>query len=70
MWLMTTDGKAANIDPRGAIPFRMRGLPKKALRDQVTELESMRNAGINPQAAAVYGSMRKSQFVDSVSKIS
>ena len=68
--VMTKDGKAANIDPGGAILFRAQGLPKKPLSDAVTEFDSMRNASINPQAAAVYGSMTQSQLQASVNKIS
>ena len=68
--LMTKDGKAANIDPGGALLFRAQGLPKAPLTAAVTEIDSMRDKNKNPAAGMVYGSMTASQIAESVGKVS
>jgi HK97 family phage portal protein len=54
--LVTAQGKVLRVDNGGSLRFRAQGGKKSALQfgNVVTELESLRNAGINPAAAEVF----------------
>lgn len=61
-------GHAMRVDAGGSLMYRAQG-SKKAFGEHVTELDSMRDAKINPQAAAVFGKMSESDITASVAKV-
>lgn len=62
------DGKAHRVDAGGSLMYRAQG-GKKAFGEKVAEIDSLRDAGINPQAAAVFGSMSEADITASVAKV-
>lgn len=62
------NGKAVRIDAGGTLMYRAQGA-KKAFGDNVSELDSLRDASINPHAAAVFGKMSQADITASVAKI-
>jgi ADP-ribose pyrophosphatase YjhB (NUDIX family) len=59
-------GKAVNIDPGGALDYKAMGGKKGALfGTTVGELDTMRDASINPSAKSIYGPMTHSDMVKS-----
>ena len=63
-------GKAIRIDTGGSMLYRAQGAPKgKAWGNVVTEMESLRNKGINPQAARVFGNITETQLRASVERV-
>jgi len=53
--LLGADGKALRVDVGGSLLFRAQGGPKgAAFGENVTELDSLLDAGKNPQSAAVF----------------
>lgn len=68
--LLTKGGKALRVDTGGALRFRAQGSPKgKLFGDQVTELETLRSAAKNKQAASVFKTITDEQIVDSMEKV-
>ena len=67
------NGKAANIDPGGALLYRAQGAPKMDFGNEVTEFDSLRKpvqgVPVNHSAHAVYGSMTASQIAESAKKV-
>lgn len=63
-----SDGKAVRIDAGGSLHYRAQG-GKKAFGHTVTEIDSLRDPKINPQAAAVFGGMTKADITASVKKV-
>jgi ADP-ribose pyrophosphatase YjhB (NUDIX family) len=62
-------GKAVLVDPGGSMLYRAQGEPKGAkFKDNVAELDTMRDPLTNPQAAAVFGKMTQEQIVASMQK--
>lgn len=61
-------GNAMRVDAGGSLMFRAQG-GKKAFGEHVTELDSMRDAALSPQAAAVFGKMTKADITASVAKV-
>ena len=62
------DGKAVRVDAGGSLEYRAQG-GKKAFGNVVTEIESLRDPKINPQAAAVFGDMTTADITASVKKV-
>lgn len=62
------DGKAHRVDAGGSLMYRAQG-EKKAFGPHVGEIDSMRDPNINPQAAAVFGSMSEADITASVAKV-
>jgi hypothetical protein len=62
------DGKAVRVDAGGSLEYRAQG-GKKAFGNTVIELDSLRDASINPQAAAVFGKMTQADIAASASKV-
>lgn len=61
-------GHAVRVDAGGSLMYRAQG-GKKAFGDHVTELDSLRDAAINPQAASVFGKMTEADITASVAKV-
>ena len=62
------DGKAVRIDAGGSLEYRAQG-GKKAFGSHVVEIDSLRDAKINHQSAAVFGKMSTADVTASVSKV-
>jgi hypothetical protein len=68
--LHTSDGKKYTIDGGGSLLYRAQGTPKgKAFGDQVTELDTMRDKGMNPYAASVFGGTTDEQLRDGAKRL-
>jgi hypothetical protein len=64
------DGNPVRVDPGGALLFRAQGEPKGSLfGNEVSELDTLRDKNMNPQSAAIFGSMTDEQQKDSASKL-
>lgn len=64
---ITKNGNPFRLDTGGAMLYRAQGSPKgSAFGDKVTELDSLRNAGINPQAARVFGGISQTALINSM----
>jgi ADP-ribose pyrophosphatase YjhB (NUDIX family) len=62
-------GKTVMVDPGGSMLFRAQGgLKGDAFKSNVTELDTLRDATKNPQAAKVFGKMTQEQIVNSMQK--
>lgn len=61
-------GHAMRVDAGGSLMYRAQG-SKKAFGDTVTELDTLRDAKLNPQAAAVFGGMSQADITASVAKV-
>lgn len=61
-------GHAVRVDAGGSLMYRAQG-GKKAFGDHVTELDSLRDAAINPQAASVFSKMTEADITASVAKV-
>lgn len=62
------DGKAVRVDAGGSLQYRAQG-GKKVFGDNVIEIDSLRDPKLNPQAAAVFGSMTDADITASVAKV-
>lgn len=65
---LDASGHAMRIDAGGSLEYRAQG-SKKPFGDTVGEIQSMMDASINPQSAAVFGKMSKADISASVSKV-
>lgn len=63
-----SNGHAMRVDAGGSLMYRAQG-SKKAFGEHVTELDSLRDPKINPQAAAVFGKMSEADITASVAKV-
>lgn len=61
-------GKAMRVDAGGSLEYRAQG-GKKSFGNVVTELDSLRDAKINPQSAAVFGKLSNADITAGVSKV-
>jgi hypothetical protein len=61
-------GHAVRVDAGGSLMYRAQG-GKKAFGDNVTELDSLRDAKINPQSAAVFSNMTDADITASVARV-
>jgi ribosomal protein L35AE/L33A len=63
-------GNPVRVDPGGALLFRAMGKPKGSLfGNEVNELDTLRDPSMNPQSAAVFGSMTDEQQKESARKL-
>ena len=63
-------GNPVRVDPGGALLFRAMGKPKGSLfGNDVNELDTLRDPSMNPQSAAVFGSMTDEQQKESARKL-
>jgi hypothetical protein len=62
------NGKAMRVDAGGSLEYRAQG-GKKSFGNVVTELDSLRDAKINPQAAKVFGHLSQADITASVAKV-
>lgn len=62
------DGKAVRVDAGGSLEYRAQGA-KKPFGTKVDEIDTLRNAAINPQSAAVFGSMTDADIAASAAKV-
>lgn len=68
--LGTVGGIPTALDLGGALAFRARGAPKgDAFGTKVTEIDTMRDPSIAPDAARLFGSMTDEQLRESAAKI-
>ncbi len=64
------DGKVTTLDVGGSLRYRAQGGPKgKAFGPKVTELETMRNPSMSPDAARLYGKMTDAELADAAAKV-
>ena len=64
------DGNPVRVDPGGALLFRAMGKPKGSLfGNEVNELDTLRDPNMNPQSAAIFGSMTDEQQKESARKL-
>lgn len=68
--LMVNGTRALRVDTGGAMLFRAQGAAKSAaFGDIVTELDTLRDAAVNPQAANVFGKLSKAEIKASVARV-
>jgi len=68
--LLIKNGRAWRVDTGGALAFRAQGgLKGAAFGDIVSELQTLRDVKINPQAAAVFGHLTEPQIKASVARV-
>jgi hypothetical protein len=59
------EGRPWRIDAGGALLYRAQGSPKGAnFGTNVGEIQSLRNSGLNPNAAKVFGGLSKNEMVE------
>lgn len=64
------DGKPVTLDVGGSLRFRAQGGPKgAAFGPKVSEIDTMRNASMSPDAARLYGKMSDEELRDSVQRV-
>jgi hypothetical protein len=61
-------GKAMRVDAGGSLQYRAQG-GKKDFGSVVTEIDSLRDPKINPQAAAVFGKLSQADITAGVAKV-
>lgn len=62
------DGKAVRVDAGGSLEYRAQG-SKKPFGAKVEEIDTLRDAKVNQQAASVFGSMTNADISASVAKV-
>jgi hypothetical protein len=69
--LISPSGRVVRIDQGGALLYRAQGAPKAAgeFGDTVPEIDTMRSASSNAQAAAVFGGMTGEEIAESIAPI-
>lgn len=69
--LLLKGGKAYRIDVGGSLRYKATGTlkPGASFGATVGELDSMKNAGLNPQAAAVFGKIDPAKFEEGVKRL-
>ncbi len=68
--LLMRAGVPVRVDTGGALRFRAQGgLKGSAWGDEVLEIDTLRNAGTNPQSAEVFGKISQAQIEASVAKV-
>lgn len=68
--LLLRGSRAFRVDTGGALRYRAQGgLKGQAFGDQVTEIQSLRNAGTAPQASRVFGKMTDADLEQSVARV-
>lgn len=68
--MVGADGRAYRIDPGGALEFRAQGeLKGAAFGTKITELDTLRDAGKNSQAASVFGNIDEAEIKASAAQV-
>jgi hypothetical protein len=68
--LKVLQGRAVHIDTGAGLLYRAQGQPKASLfGDTVAEIESLRDAGLNPQAAATFKHVTQAQMIAGARKV-
>ena len=68
--VVSVDGKPNRVDTGGALLMRAMGKPKGELfGDKADEWETLRNPGMNPQSAKIFGDMTDADLKTSASKL-
>lgn len=68
--LLVKGNRAIRVDTGGALRYRAQGgLKGAAWGDTVSELDTLRDAGLNPQAASVFGNVTDDQIRAGVTRI-
>lgn len=68
--LLVKGGRAVRVDVGGSLRYRAQGgLKGAAWGNTVDEIESLRNAGINPQTAAVFGKITREDMIAGARKV-
>jgi len=68
--LLIKGGRAVRVDTGGALRYRAQGGSKGAAwGDTVSEIDSLRDPGTNPQAAAVFGQVSRDDLVAGARKV-
>lgn len=68
--LLIKGGRAVRVDVGGALRYRAQGgLKGAAWGNTVEEIDSLRNAGINPQTAAVFGKITREDMIAGARKV-
>lgn len=68
--LLMRGARAFRVDTGGALRYRAQGgLKGQAFGDQVTEIQSLRNAGTAPQASRVFGKATDAEIEASVARV-
>jgi phage-related protein (TIGR01555 family) len=63
-------GKPTTLDVGGSLRFRAQGGPKgAAFGDKVTELDTLRDKSMNPDAAGLFGSMSDADIKSSIERV-
>jgi predicted DNA-binding WGR domain protein len=62
------DGKAHRVDAGGSLEYRAQGA-KKPFGPKVDEIDTLRDAKLNPKSAAVFGKMTVADLTASVAKV-
>lgn len=65
---LAKDGSVLRVDVGGSLEYRAQG-KKKEFGQSVVELDTMRDAKVNPKAAAVFGKMTQADIAASVAKV-
>ena len=67
--LVDKDGNIARIDAGGSLLFRAQGGTDKEFGPEATQIDSMRDAKQNAQAADIFGDMSDEEIAESVKKV-
>ncbi len=68
--LVKAGGDVFSIDLGGALEYRARGKPKgDAFGNQVTELDTMRDPKVAPDASAIFGGITPAEFRESAARV-
>lgn len=62
------DGNAVRVDAGGSLEYRAQG-SKKPFGNQVDEIDTLRDAKVNANSAAIFGKMTKADVTASVAKV-
>jgi hypothetical protein len=68
--MVIVDGQPYRIDAGGALLYRAQGNPKgNKFGNEVTELDSLTNPSVNPQAAKVFGKVTPGEMADGAQRL-
>jgi DNA polymerase III epsilon subunit-like protein len=67
--MLTKGGDLYRVDAGGSLLFRAQGGTDKDFGPEATQIDSMRDAKTNPQAAEIFGDMTDEQIAESVKKV-
>lgn len=68
--MVIADDKVYRIDPGGSLMYRAQGQPKPGeMTPEVSELDSLRDPNVNPQAAEIFGDMTDEQLAEGAKRV-